>query len=110
LRSTLVPVAHFGSMLSWPLIIGGMFLQMTNLTMLGILAFSAMVLFQIVTLPVEFDASARAKKQIRTLGIIQSEKESDGVAAVLNAAALTYVAAAVTAVMQLLYFLMRARR
>jgi hypothetical protein len=66
------------------------------------------VLFQLVTLPVEFDASARAKKQLMSLGILQSRQEAGGVSAVLNAAAMTYVAATVTAVMQLLYFAMRA--
>jgi Zn-dependent membrane protease YugP len=108
LRTALVPVASIGSMLAWPMMFGGMLLNMANLLLLGVIAFSLMVVFQMVTLPVEFDASNRAKRQIRTLGIIQSDREAGGVSAVLNAAALTYVAAAITALMQLVYFAMRA--
>jgi Zn-dependent membrane protease YugP len=66
------------------------------------------VVFQLITLPVEFDASNRAKAQLQTLGIIGSREEGRGVAAVLDAAALTYVAATVAAIAQLLYFAMRA--
>ena len=69
--------------------------------------FAAVVLFQLITLPVEFDASGRAKQQLMSLGIIQSQKEAGGVSAVLNAAALTYVAAAIASLGQLLYFLLR---
>lgn len=108
LRSALVPVASIGSWLSWPLIFGGVLLNMANLTLLGVVAFSGVVLFQMVTLPVEFDASSRAKRQLTSLGILHSRQEADGVSAVLNAAALTYVAATITAIMQLLYFAMRA--
>jgi Zn-dependent membrane protease YugP len=108
LRSALVPVASIGSWLSWPLIFGGVLLNMANLTLLGVVAFSGVVLFQMVTLPVEFDASARAKRQLTGLGILHSRQEAAGVSAVLNAAALTYVAATITAIMQLLYFAMRA--
>jgi hypothetical protein len=107
-RTAMVPVASIGSMLAWPMIIGGALLNMANLTLLGVIAFSAMVVFQMVTLPVEFDASSRAKRQLQQLGIIQSQKEAGGVSAVLDAAAMTYVAATITAVMQLLYFAMRA--
>lgn len=89
------------------MIILGMMLQMQNLALLGVIAFSALVLFQIITLPVEFDASNRAKAQIQTLGIVHSEQESKGVSAVLNAAAMTYVAATITAVAQLFYFALR---
>lgn len=108
LRTALVPAASIGSWLSWPLIFGGVLLNLANLTLLGVVAFSAVVLFQLVTLPVEFDASNRAKKQLMTLGILQSRQETGGVSAVLDAAAMTYVAATITAVMQLLYFAMRA--
>ncbi|HMB70577.1 MAG TPA: zinc metallopeptidase [bacterium] len=107
LRSAIVPVARIGSWLAWPMILFGMLLQMQNLALLGLIAFLALVLFQLVTLPVEFDASKRAKEQIRSLGIVHSEGEGRGVAAVLNAAAMTYVAATVTAVAQLLYFALR---
>ena len=73
----------------------------------GAVLFSAVLLFQIVTLPVEFDASARAKRQAFEHGIVTAQ-ERDGVAKVLNAAALTYVAAAISTLMTLLYYLMRA--
>ncbi len=107
LRNAIVPVAQIGSWLAWPMIFGGMLLQMQNLALLGVVAFSGMVIFQLITLPVEFDASNRAKEQIRSLGIAPSQKEAGGVSAVLNAAAMTYVAATVTALVQLLYFALR---
>ncbi|GJM44360.1 MAG: zinc metallopeptidase [Gemmatimonadota bacterium] len=107
LRNAIVPVAQIGSWISWPMIMLGMFLQMQNLALLGLIAFLALVVFQLVTLPVEFDASNRAKQQIRTLGIVHSDQEGKGVAAVLNAAAMTYVAATVTALAQVIYFALR---
>lgn len=107
LRSALVPVVQFGSMAMWPLFLGGMFLQMQALILVGIIAFSATVLFQIVTLPVEFDATARAKRQLQTLGITGSQEETKGVNAVLDAAAMTYVAATISALAQLAYFVFR---
>jgi Zn-dependent membrane protease YugP len=70
--------------------------------------FSAVVVFQLITLPVEFDASARAKKLLWDTGVLASNSEREGVAAVLNAAALTYVAAAVSAIVTLIYYLIRA--
>jgi Zn-dependent membrane protease YugP len=106
-RSAIVPAASIGSWLSWPMIFLGMLLQMQELVLLGVIAFGALVLFQLVTLPVEFDASNRAKAQLRTLGIIASDREAKGVSAVLDAAAMTYVAATITALAQLLYFAMR---
>ncbi len=108
LRSAIVPMAGIGSWLSWPLIVIGMLLHSMQLTAIGIVAFSLVVLFQIVTLPVEFDASARAKRQLDALGILRDPTEARGVAETLNAAALTYVAATITAIMTLLYFLLRA--
>jgi Zn-dependent membrane protease YugP len=107
-RTAIVPMANIGSMLAWPMIMLGIILQMTQLATLGVLAFSVLVLFQIITLPVEFDASNRAKRQLQSLGIIGSREEAKGVAQVLDAAALTYVAATISAVAQLLYFAMRA--
>lgn len=107
LRSMLVPTASIGSKFSMFAIIGGIFLQMQGLITIGIVLFSAVVLFQLVTLPVEFDASARAKKLAPAMGILSSPAEEQGVNKVLNAAALTYVAAALTSIMQLLYFLSR---
>ena len=107
LRSALVPVAGIGSNLGMWVMIGGLFLGWTNLVGLGALLFSAVVLFQIVTLPVEFDASARAKKLAYEYGLV-TQHEREGVSKVLNAAAMTYVAAAVSSLLTLLYFLMRA--
>ena len=103
-RSFLVPVVNIGSNLGWILIMVGLFLRITNLAWLGVLVFSGGALFALATLPVEFNASARAKELLYATGIIQTEEERRGVNQVLNAAALTYVAGLVTAVLQLLYF------
>ena len=107
LRSALVPTASIGSNFSWIAIMAGLFLQAQGLVMLGILLFSATVVFQLVTLPVEFDASNRAKQLVVNYGIL-APQERTGVDKVLNAAAWTYVAAAVTSILTLIYFLMRA--
>ena len=108
LRSALVPMANIGSTLSYIIIIAGLwFLQSQTTVYFGILLFSAVVLFQIVTLPVEYDASARAKRLAVENGIIL-QQEREGMDRVLNAAALTYVAAAVSSIMTLLYYLMLA--
>ena len=104
LRTAMVPAVNFGSYLGWILILLGLFLRLTNLAVVGLVVFSLGALFALITLPVEFDASARAKRLLRTAGIIQTEMEAKGVNTVLNAAALTYVAALVTAVMQVLYY------
>ena len=104
IRGALVPVANFGSALSWPLIIIGLFMggQMSSLLInLGILLFSAAVLFQIVTLPVEFNASRRAVRVLETLGMLYPD-EIGAVKKVLGAAALTYVASAASMILQLL--------
>ncbi len=106
LRSALVPLAGIGSSLSWIVIMAGFFLASMGMVQLGILLFSATVAFQLVTLPVEFDASKRAKELVVNYGIL-APQERAGVDKVLNAAAWTYVAAAVTSVLTLLYFLMR---
>ncbi len=102
-RSALVPVASFGSNISIFLIIGGMLLQMTGLALAGIVFFAAAVLFQLVTLPVEFDASSRAMDQLVSTGIIRNDEERK-TKKVLNAAAMTYVAGALVAVAELLRF------
>jgi uncharacterized protein len=111
-RAALVPMVTIGSNLGWILIMIGLFLGLTQLAWLGVIAFAAGAVFSLATLPVEFDASARAKRMLADSGIISGEDERQGVNAVLNAAALTYVAALVTAVLQLLYFtgLVRRRR
>lgn len=104
-RSALVPVASFGSNMSIFLIIGGFFLNLMNLVLLGIIFMAAAVLFQLVTLPVEFDASNRAMTQLVSGGIIRNDEERE-TKKVLNAAAMTYVAAALVAVAELLRFIM----
>jgi Zn-dependent membrane protease YugP len=82
----------------------GLFLRFTQLAWLGVLVFAGGAVFALATLPVEFNASARAKRLLVQTGIIQTSEEQRGVNAVLNAAALTYVAGLVTAVLQLLYY------
>ena len=103
-RAALVPAVNVGSWLGWILIMIGLFLRMTNLAWLGVLVFSGGAVFALATLPVELNASARAKRLLAETGIIQGEQERRGVNNVLNAAALTYVASLVTAILQLLYF------
>jgi len=103
-RAALVPAVNIGSWLGWILIMVGLFLNLVNLAWLGVLVFSGGAVFALATLPVELDASARAKRLLADTGIIQSEQERRGVNNVLNAAALTYVASLVTAILQLLYF------
>lgn len=106
-RGALVPVANFGSTIAWPLILIGLFITGNSSSLLinlGILAFSAAVLFHLVTLPVEFDASNRAIRILGSNGMMSTE-EVGGVKKVLGAAALTYVASAATAILQLLRIL-----
>jgi uncharacterized protein len=100
LRHALVPVANLGSNLSWVLIMIGIFAQMSGLLLVGIIFMAAAVLFQVVTLPVEFNASSRAMDQVVSLGIIRNDEERE-TKKVLNAAAMTYVAAAAVAVLEL---------
>ncbi|SRR6266498_279579 len=104
IRSGLVPMVNIGSNLGWILIMIGLVLRITQLAWLGVLVFSAGAVFALATLPVEFNASSRAKELLSSTGIIQTEEERRGVNTVLNAAALTYVAGLVTAILQLLYF------
>jgi Zn-dependent membrane protease YugP len=108
IRATLVPVASLGSSMGPYIIIGGTLLNLAGLISIGIILFSAAVLFQIVTLPVEFDASKRAVTQLDTLGIVDGVEKA-GATRVLNAAGLTYVAAAATSFTYLLYFVLRSR-
>ncbi len=106
LRSALVPTASIGSNFGYLAIMMGIFLSVSGLVYVGILLFSATVLFQLVTLPVEFDASNRAKELVVNYGIV-GPYEREGMDKVLNAAAWTYVAAAVSSVLTLVYFLLR---
>jgi len=103
-RAAIVPAVNIGSYLGWIMIFAGLILNLTNLAWLGVIVFSGGALFALVTLPVEFDASARAKRLLVQTGIIHTDEEMRGVNAVLNSAALTYVAGLVTALMQLLYY------
>ncbi len=110
LRSTLVPIASFGAGVSWWMVIAGIFFQGFNfLITLGIILFGAAVLFQIVTLPVEFNASSRAVRVLGETGILYDEEVGQA-RKVLGAAALTYVAAAATSILQLLRLLALANR
>ena len=107
-RRALVPVANFGSMAAWPLIIIGLFINSSSAMIfihLGIIAFSASVLFQLVTLPVEFNASGRAIRILRDSGMLR-EDEVAYTKKVLHAAALTYVASAAASILQLLRLLL----
>jgi Zn-dependent membrane protease YugP len=109
-RSAIVPLVSIGSNFGWILIMVGLiFLRSTTLGMniawLGVLFFAGGTVFALATLPVEFDASARAKQLLRQTGIIQTDEEMRGVNSVLNAAALTYVAGLITAILQLLYYI-----
>ncbi|AQX55323.1 zinc metallopeptidase [Priestia flexa] len=100
MRHALVPVANIGSNFSWILIMIGIFAQMSGLLLLGIVFMAAAVLFQVVTLPVEFNASNRAMNLLVSSGVIRNDEERE-TRKVLNAAALTYVAAAAVAVLEL---------
>lgn len=111
LRSALVPAASFGSSLAPLIFFAGLMLQMfgiptigNSVAWIGVILFGAAVVFTLITLPVEFDASKRAKQLLKTQGVLIGNDEARGVDKVLDAAALTYVAAAVAAVGQLLYY------
>lgn len=104
LRSVSVPVANIGSKLSWPVIIVGLLLGYTGIARIGVLLFAFVVLFQLITLPVEFDASRRALTLLEGNGLLNGE-ELKGASKVLRAAALTYVAALFAAILQLLRML-----
>ena len=106
IRSKLVPAAQLGSQLAWPLLFIGFLMQFSGLITLGIIFFASAVLFQIVTLPVEFDASRRAMASLSTTPGI-TDDQAAGAHRVLTAAAMTYVAAALVSVLQLLYFVSR---
>jgi len=106
-RSAMVPVTNFSSTFSYIVIMGGMLLSSPKFILIGAILFSAAVLFSIITLPVEWDATARAKKLMVRAGVVP-EQESAAAGAVLNAAFLTYIAAAVSSILTLLYYLWRA--
>jgi uncharacterized protein len=110
LRSMLVPAVSFGPSLAYFFIIGGIILNMTGLLTIGILLFGIAVLFSILTLPVEIQASQKALAMLESTGVVTTEQDRQGANAMLRAAALTYVAAAIAAILTLLYYLTLARR
>ncbi|CAN5187584.1 zinc metallopeptidase [soil metagenome] len=107
IRSLAVPMANSVSKIGFWIIIAGLIMHLTGLAIVGLALFSTVALFQIINLPVEFDATARAKKAVVEYGIVQRGAEADGVSKVLNAAALTYLAATLAAVVQVAYFAMQ---
>ena len=104
LRAALVPAVNIGSYLGWILLMIGFFLNMTGVAWLGVAVFAGGAVFALATLPVELDASMRAREMLSSAGIITSQEEERGVNQVLNAAAWTYVAGLLTAILQLLYY------
>lgn len=108
LRSAAVPVANFGSYLSMPLVLLGLLLDFAGLAQAGVFLFSFVVIFQLITLPVEFNASRRAMASLQSAGILAGD-DLTGAGKVLRAAALTYVAALFSAILQLLRLVLIAR-
>ena len=108
-RSALVPVANLGSQLSWPLVLIGLILSVRPLLTAGIFLFCGALLFQLITLPVEFNASRRALRTLEQTGIM-GQQEISGTRKVLGAAAMTYVAAVVASLLQLLRLILLSRR
>lgn len=104
LRAAMVPAVNIGSYLGWILILLGLLFNLLDLAYLGLIVFSGGAIFALATLPVELNASTRARQMLTDSGLIYTEEEQRGMSRVLNAAALTYVAGLVTAIMQLLYF------
>ncbi|MCA9910946.1 MAG: zinc metallopeptidase [Anaerolineae bacterium] len=104
-RNFLVPAVQFSPTIGYLMIIMGLMLNLTGLFQLGILLFGVMVVFMILTLPVEIDASRRGMILLRESGVMASEQDASGARQMLTAAALTYFAAAIGAVLQLLYFM-----
>ena len=110
LRNFLLPALQFSPTISYIAIFFGLWFNMTNLMWIGILFFGLMVLFSVLTLPVVIDASKRALKLLDEAGLLTTDQDRSGAKAVLTAAGLTYLAAAVTSVLQLLYYISLAKR
>lgn len=104
LRSAIVPIVNIGSNVGWIMLLLGMVLQISDLAWLGVILFSAGAVFSLITVPVEYNASKRAREMLTTTGLVVNEEEQKGVKSVLNAAALTYVAGLATSLLQLFYF------
>lgn len=105
LRSFLIPAVQFAPSLSYMMIIGGLIMNFAGLAWLGVGLFGISVLFMVLTLPVEIDASTRAMKMLNEGGYFTSEQDRQGARQVLTAAALTYIAAAITSILTLLYYI-----
>lgn len=110
MRGFLLPAIQFSPTVSYLAILMGLVLDMNGLLWVGIFFFALMVLFSLLTLPVEFDASRRALKLLDEAGLLRSEDDAKGARQVLFAAALTYLAAAITSILQLLYYVSLTRR
>ncbi len=112
LRAAMVPMVNIGSYLGWILIFAGLLLNILNLSYLGLLVFAGGAAFALLTLPVELNASMRAQKLLIDSGLAVDQEELRGIKNVLNAAALTYVAALIAAILQIFYYssLIRGRR
>ncbi len=110
MRNMLLPALQFSPTISYMAIMAGLVLNMAGLMWIGILFFGMMVFFSVLTLPVELDASRRALVLLQEAGLLESREEAKGARQVLNAAALTYLAAAITSVMQLLYYVSLVQR
>ena len=110
LRGLLVPAASIGSQFGMVIIILGVIVQMTGLILVGVALFALAVAFSVLTLPVEIQASRKALAMLESTGIVTTPQEREGVKSMLTAAALTYVAAAITAILTLLYYITLARR
>ena len=109
-RGFLLPALQFSPTISYICILMGLWWNMTGMLWLGILFFGLMVLFSILTLPIELDASRRGTQLLQEAGLMQNQNDASGSRAVLTAAALTYLAAAVTSILQLLYYISVANR
>jgi hypothetical protein len=110
MRSFLLPALQFSPTVSYIAIMVGLVFNMAGLVWVGVIFFALMVLFSLLTLPVELDASRRALRLLNEAGLLQSNEDTKGARQVLLAAALTYLAAAITSVLQLLYYVSLARR
>ena len=110
IRSVLVPAVSAGPGLAYLFILGGLLFQMTGLLLVGVALFGLAVLFSVLTLPVEVQASQKALAMLQSTGVITSEQDRSGARSMLTAAALTYLAAAVGSILTLLYYLTLARR
>ena len=110
MRGFLLPALRFSPTLSYIAILAGLWFSLTGLIWLGIIFFAVMVLFSILTLPVEIDASRRGLKLLREANLLQDEQDAKGARNMLTAAGLTYLAAAVTSILQLLYYISLAQR